>query len=120
VFVSVEHAGRILRSLFDLPPISTAVFAFVLYVVLGVALAFSWKHSSNVFVGCAVFLALLYLMFVLCTAPQMHSEKWLNAYDRGDEESFGTQFLASLQTTILFAHGFGTVFHLCDKIAEVR
>jgi hypothetical protein len=98
-----------------------APFVVSIYFFLSAALAFTWKMNSlpTVFIGFAIFLALLYCTWLGCTIPQMDSEMWHN-YDREDEPSFGTQFQSSLFTPLMMTHGLSAAFLLSDKTAEVR
>jgi amino acid transporter len=121
-FVAVVNAANAMRILFDLPPLSIIIVMLAIYPILGGTLALTWRGNSlpTVFMGFAVFLALLYLLFVFGTIPQMDSAKWLHNYEEEDALSFGMQFLSSLSYTVMLTRGFSAAFLLCDKVKEVR
>jgi amino acid transporter len=121
-FLSVGWAANALRSALYLAPVFIPIFGFSIYAILAVTLSFASRRNSlpTVFIGFAVFMAVVYLVFVFGTIPQMDSEKWLNNYEEEDAPSFGVQFLSSLTYALFLTRGFSAAFLLCDKVAEVR
>jgi hypothetical protein len=121
-FLAIGYSGI---TLCDLLAINQTVFCplFIcaVYSIFGVALASTFQLLPAAFGGLSILLVLLYLAFVLCTASQMDSDKWLNNYDSDAAiPSFGLQFLSSLDFTLLLTQGLSTAFLFCDKTAEVR
>jgi hypothetical protein len=121
-FYSIFNAASALRSLFGYnSPVVTPFFMVLIYAILSAALVLMWRKNSFpfVFMGFSVFLALLYLLFVFGTIPQMDSEKWMNNYEEEDAPSFGMQFISGMGRALAFSHGLSAAFLLCDKVSEV-
>jgi amino acid transporter len=122
-FISLGLAATGFASLFDFPPVFRILFMLLLNVLIGATLAFTWKKSSlpKLFIGFAGFLAVLLLLFIFVTIPQMDFEKYTNNFDEEeDETSFGWQILYSMFSIEVFANGIKASFLLCDTVAVVR
>ena len=123
-FFAIIMSSNNIRVVLGLDLVYTGCFTAVIYILLGITLAFTWRKSSlpSIFIGCAGFLFVLYLLFVLITIPQMDSERWMHNYDKEEQEdelSFGVQFISSVAYTLPLTRGFPAAFLLCDKVAEV-
>jgi hypothetical protein len=123
-FISVFYSGKIIRCFLSMASDGALQFVYPvsLYVVLGSTIAYTWKKGNAlpaIFIGSAVLLAILYLLFVFCTIPQMDTEKWIHNNEKEDELSFGMQFMISLEWSLMFTHGINVAFLLCDKVPEV-
>ena len=89
-FIKTARAASILRDILNVPPFAVPLFMLAIYPIIGGALALTWRWNAlpTVLMGFAVSLAMLYLLFIFSTIPEMDSDKWMNNYDKEDAPSF--------------------------------